>query len=177
MTALFLGDLLQRNIIDGRRGGRVNILPGPESAQHAGILGHMRHDAQFDLRVVYGEQHIPGRGNKTIAHPPPLRSPDGDVLQIWIGRRQAARHRAGLAVRSMHASGLGIHDGRKGLDICGLKLGELPVFDDHVHDRMLAAERVQDIGRGRVVSACGLAPPVGRLEAQPGEEHIGQLLG
>ena len=154
----------------------MDVLPGAEGRQHALVVGHVRHDAQLDLRVVHREQHVPRRGDEALADAAPLLGADGDVLQVRVGRGEPPGDRAGLAVGRVHASGRRVHGRGQRIDVGGLQLGELAVLDDQVHHRMLAAQHIQDVAGGGVVPAGGLAAAVRWLEAQPVEEHLRELL-
>jgi hypothetical protein len=66
----------------------------------------MRQHAQFDLRVVRGDQHVPGLGTNARADLAAERV-RRDVLQIRIAAAQPAGGRHRLIERRVHAPGRG----------------------------------------------------------------------
>ena len=106
MATHVLVHLFKRNIIDCRGSRSMDILSCAEGIEHGLILRHVRYDAKFDLRVINGKQNVALCRDKSIANAAAFFGADGNVLQIWIRRRQTSGHRAGLAVGGMHASGL-----------------------------------------------------------------------
>ena len=74
-----------------------------ERLQQAGVAGQVRHDAQFDLGIVRGDQHVARRRDESLPDAPALGRADRDVLQVRIGRREPAGGRDGLVIRGVHA--------------------------------------------------------------------------
>ncbi len=56
-AALLAAHLIERQTEHLRGGGAVNVAALGEGAQQRGIAGQVRHDAQFDLRVIGRQQH------------------------------------------------------------------------------------------------------------------------
>ena len=74
-AALIGGHLIERHAEDFRRGGLVNVAILGEGPQQAFIAREVRHDAQFDLRVVGRQQAMAGCAMKAwrIRRPSGLR--------------------------------------------------------------------------------------------------------
>ena len=62
-----------------RRAG-MNVFAATKSFDEHGILGEMRENAQFDLRIIGGKQQIPGSGGESGADFAPELGADRDVL-------------------------------------------------------------------------------------------------
>ena len=73
----------------------------------------MRHDAQFDLRIVSADQFAAGRGYEGFTNFAAFFGSNRNILKIRIGRRQTARDRDGLFERRMNSSILRINHLRK----------------------------------------------------------------
>ena len=65
----------------------------------------VRHDAQLDLRIVGGQQHVALGRDEGLADAPALGRADRDVLQVRILRRQPAGGGDGLVIAGVHAPG------------------------------------------------------------------------
>jgi len=68
----------------------VNILAPRKRLDQGTVTGEMGQDAQFDLRIVGREQEMPGRADESTANAPPLFTARRDILQVRLGRAQAA---------------------------------------------------------------------------------------
>ena len=68
----------------------MDVLAGVECVNQNRIIGQVSEDAELDLRVVGADQHLAGRRHEGGADAPSFLAPNGDVLEIRIGRRQAA---------------------------------------------------------------------------------------
>ena len=98
--------------------------------------------------------------------------PNGDVLQIRVGRGEPAGRRDGLVKARVHAMGLGIDQQWQGIDVGAFELAELTKLQDLWDDGMLVAQAFEDRRVCRV-AAFGL-PATG--EIQVFKEKSGQLL-
>ena len=123
--------------------------PCANACDQAGVARDVRQDAQFDLRIVRADQLVAGRGDERAPDLPAQFGADGDVLQIWIRRRDATGDRAGLVVVGVDAAGARQHQRRQRVDVRSLQLGEFAVLEDQRDDRMRAAQRFQDVRGGR----------------------------
>ncbi len=68
----------------------------PERVHQHGIFRKVRHDAQFDLRVVGGEQDVPLLRHKSSANFAAQLRSNGNILQVRIAGAEAARGCPGL---------------------------------------------------------------------------------
>ena len=93
---------------DFLRGARVDVLAGAKGFDEDRILGEMREDAQLDLRVIGGEQRPARIGDEGGANFAAELAAHGDVLQIGVGRTEAAGGRDGLAQACVQAAGGGL---------------------------------------------------------------------
>ena len=57
-----------------------------ERLHQARVAGEVRHDPELDLRVIGGDQYVPGRRDERLADAPAFGRPDRDVLQVRVGR-------------------------------------------------------------------------------------------
>ena len=67
------------------------------------IAAEVRQQPQLDLRVIRREQLRAGRSGKGGANLAAEFGADGNVLQIWIDRRQPSCRRGRRLKRRMHA--------------------------------------------------------------------------
>ena len=74
-----------------------------EGVQQAFVLGQVRHDPQFDLRVVRRQQFVAFRGYKRLTNPPTFCGTNRNVLQVWITRGQTTGGRDRLVVGRMNS--------------------------------------------------------------------------
>ncbi len=100
-------------------GGRhpVEVLPGAEGLDQRLVLGEVSEDAKLDLRVVRPDQAPTVRGDEGTADPLPHLGADRDVLQIGIGRGEAARRGRGLVEGRMNPAGRRVDRLGKALDV------------------------------------------------------------
>ena len=68
------------------------------------IFGKMRQDAQLDLRIIGGEDQIALSADEGGANFAAEFGADGNILQIWIRRAEAAGGSAGLVETRMEAA-------------------------------------------------------------------------
>ena len=134
----------------------------------------MREHAQLDLRIVRVDQHmVVIRRNKHAAQLAPELGAHRDVLQIRVGRGQAASRGHSLLKVGVDAPVLRTDDLQKPLDIGAFELGQLAVFQNRRDDRMHARELCQHVHVGRV-------PGLGlflRRQAELFKQHLAQLAG
>ena len=139
--------LTDRDAEDIGGGDGVEILPAQEGLLHGFIPGDMGQQAQLDLAVVCVHQHHAGGGHKHIADLGAQLLAHGDVLQVWLGRGQAAGGSDGHLEACVDASVFADHL-QKPIGIGGFQLGQHPVFQHLVHNGVLALELFQHVGIG-----------------------------
>ena len=74
----------------------MDVVAAAEGLDQQRVAREVRQQAQFDLRIVGGEQDVAGFGDEGGANSRAEFGADGNVLQIGIGRGEAAGRRAGL---------------------------------------------------------------------------------
>jgi len=80
-----------------------------------------------------------------------------DVLQVGIGRRQAARDHRGLRVARVHAPGVRVDHAGQLVGVGRLQLGQAPVFQQHLRQRVVLRQLGQHVFVRRRRAARGLA--------------------
>ena len=121
----------------------------------------MGQDPQLDLAVVRIHQDPTRLGDE---HPPqlaPQLRADGDILQIWVRRRQASCGGDGILERRMNAPIRG-DDLQQAIGIRRFQLRQHPIAEDLRDNRVLALQLFQHFRVGRVA---GLRLfPMGQLQ-------------
>src|ERR1700678_330242 len=108
----------------------------------------MRHQSKLDLRIVGRHQHVAGSRNEGGSNLAPNCSADGNVLQIRIGRRQTSCCSPNLIEGGVYPP-LRVGELWKRVEVSGLQLRELAIFEDERGYRMLFSEFFEDVLRGR----------------------------
>ena len=111
------------------------------------VATEMREQAQLDLRVVGGEQLRARCGDECSANLAAKLGADGNVLQIRIDRREAARCR-GRCLESSVDARLGIGKQRQRIDVIRFELGEMAKFQDQARHFVLLRQPFQHVLRG-----------------------------
>ena len=130
IAALLGTHLVYRQTKDLGSRGAVHIQPFVESAQQGFVTAQVGHDAQLDLAVVGTGDQAPGRGHKGLAHAPPLRRADRDVLQIGVVARQAPGHRHCLRVMGVYPAGARVGQLRQLVGVGAFEFGQTPVLQN-----------------------------------------------
>ena len=106
----------------------------------------MRHDAQFNLRIIRRDQLTAFRGDEGLADAPTFLSPHRDVLQIGVGRGQAPGRRDGLMIRRVDPPSFGVNLFRQLVGIGGFQLAHGPMIEDQagqvIHFRQILQHRL-----------------------------------
>ena len=155
-------------------GEGVDVLAGAVGVEQERVLGEVGHEAQLDLRVVGGHEQVAGRGDEGGADLAAERGADGDVLQVGIGGREAAGGGADLVEGGVHAA-FGVDELRERVEVGGLELGELAVFEDEGGDGVVLGEFFEDVLRGGDDLALAVLHGLG--EEHLVEEDVAELLG
>ena len=172
--AAMLGRLREwRDVENFLRGARVNVFAAAKSFDEHGIFGKMREDAQLDLRIIGGKQLKSRRGDERGANFAAELGAHGNVLQIRIGRTEAAGGGAGLRETRVQAAGDGMDQARQHVGISGFQLGQLAVFDDFLGQLVNRRQFFEDIGGSGARLGAAAAR---RLQIQLVEKNFGELL-
>ena len=91
VTAHLGRHLVFRHTEDLSRRRGMDVLTVAERRDQAFVARKIGKQTQFDLRIIGGNQDIAIAGDESRANFASFRLSDGDILQIWLGRRQSAR--------------------------------------------------------------------------------------
>ena len=86
VAALFAADGVRRDAEDFGGGGAVDVVASGKGGEQAGVGGEVRHDAQFDLGVVGGEDLPAVCGDEGAADAAACVAAHRDVLQVGVAR-------------------------------------------------------------------------------------------
>ena len=111
------GDHQRRHAEDLRGGEGVNVVAAAVGLHQQRVFREVGQQAEFDLGVVRGQQHVAGFDREGSANLAAQFGADGNILQIGIGRRQPSRGRAGLSERGVQAAGGRIQQRRQGIHV------------------------------------------------------------
>ena len=148
-AALFWSHVFRLRAEHLRSRGAVNVLAFAESLQKPLVLRDVRHDAQFDLRVVSRNQLASGLGDERFSHAAPFGGAHRDVLQIGFGTCQSPRHGRCLTEGRVHAAVCGVGHLRKLVRISTLELGQCSEFQNQFRQRIVKRQFTQDFFVGR----------------------------
>ena len=154
-AALFAADALQRQTKDLCRRRAVDILPFRKRGQQALVAGKMRHDAQFNLRVVSRDNEIIFRSNKRLTDTPPFFVAHRNVLQVRVCRRQTSRCRNRLVIRGVNPARFRADHQRQLIGIGGFEFCQTTILEDDFRQRIVQRQLFQHLFRGRRRAARG----------------------
>ena len=103
----------------------------------------MRHDAQFNLRIVRGHNAVAVTGNKCLTDTAAFIGSDRNILQVRVTGRKTAGRGHCLVIRGMHTAGFRIHHQRQFIGIGGFQFGQAAVFEDHSRQFMVIRQLFQ----------------------------------
>ena len=135
----------------------------------------MRHDAQFDLRIVGGEKEFAGFGNECAAYLAPLVVANGNVLQIGVARTEPSGGGNRLVERGMYLSRAGIYQLGQGIDVGAEQLAQSAIFEYFIDDGVAVPQFFEHLFGGGVLSGFGLAGFL--VDFQPLEKDFAYLSG
>ena len=87
----------------------MDVVAARERVDQRLVAGQVREHAQLDLRVVGGDQHVPGLGDEGAADLAADLGADRDVLQVRIAAAQAPGRGDRLVELRVDAAGLRVH--------------------------------------------------------------------
>ncbi len=127
----------------------MDILIVIEGAEKSLILRQVGQYPKLDLRIVGANKHLPIPGMESFADLSSQFLPDRDVLQIGFSAADPAGLGHSLLEVTMDPS---IRRNKRdhSVYVCRSQLGEIPVFQHLVHDRMLVPELLQDLSTGGI---------------------------
>ena len=167
MTTLLGCDFSRSNPIGFSRRHSVNVISRVvKDPDQRLITRQSSRQAQFKLGVVGIDQDPTGRSDKSSLDLSPLLGSSGDILHIWVARRQAPGRRNALTKGRMNPP-IGSNQLRQGIGIAGLELSQLPVLNDQIDDRVCRPQFSQLPSPGRVAPSLIFASR--RLQGQLGK--------
>ena len=168
-----MGDVGRILVEDAGRGLAVDVGAAREGVLEVLVARHVGQDPQLDLGVVGGEEHPIGiAGDEGAPDPPAELGPDGDVLEIRVGRGQPAGRCDRLVERRVEAA-VGGEQRRQRLDVGRPQLRVDAPLEQLVDHRMRGSQVLEHRGIGR---EAGLRPPpLGQVELE--EEDLLELFG
>src|SRR5512132_949712 len=116
----------------------------------------MRQEAQLDLGVVGNEQRPPRTRDESAPDVAAELSPDGDVLQIWIARRESAGGGHSLVIRRVEALVSPIDEIGKRVEIRRLEFRDLAILHEQRGKRVPFVRKI--LKDARVGSRSGRGP-------------------
>jgi len=144
----------------------MEVGPAVEGRHEVLVRRQVRKKPELDLRVVAGEEHRPFGDGEGRAHTMPQLGARGDVLQVGVRAREAARRRHGLVERGVDAT-VTQDVGRQCVEVGGLDLGALAVLEDVGHHVMAGGQVREHLCVRRVEARTRL------LETKGGQtEHV-----
>ena len=123
-------------------------------------------NAELDLRVVGGEQHVAVGGHERLADVAAALGAHRDVLQVRVEGAEPARGRNRLGKRRMDAPRFRVDELRQRVNVGGFQLRQLAPLQDQRHDRMLVGHLLEHLLASLILLALG----------QPGVLHEVHLL-
>ena len=147
-----------------------------EGLDHGGVVGDGGHDAELDLGVVAGEEgELPFPRDEGLADLAAGFGADGNVLEVGIGRGEAAGGGDELVEMGVDAAGFRNDVVRQRVEVGGLEFGGFAPGEDVGDDRVFAFERGERLLVGLVLAGLGFLRLVG--EAEVVEEDFAELFG
>ena len=149
----------------------MDVHPAPERLLHPRVIRNVREHAQLDLAVIRVDKDAAVRRDK---HPADLAAklrPHGDILQIRLRRREPPRRRHHVLERRVDAPVVRdlLH---KAVGIRRFQLGQHPVVQNGLHDRMLVFQLFEHL-RVRGIAAFRL---LHRRQSQLFKQQLPELL-
>ena len=143
-----------------------------ERRAHSAVAAEMRHQPEFYLRIVGGDQHVAGRGDEQLSYKRALRLSHGDILQVGFGRRKPARRRCRLPENGVQFI-VFVHQRQHSERIGGAQFGYFAVAQDKRNYRVFVFQLRKHLHVG------GITAPVlsAAFQSQLSEQYIRELLG
>ncbi len=151
----------------------MDVVTLNEGFNHVGITTQMRHDTEFDLRVIGREKLTSWFRDKCLAYFPSVLVANWNVLQIRIRRGKATCSGNCLIIRGVDVSSFWIDKFGKVVDIGGKQFLITTIIEDFLHDWMPAAEVLKHFLRSDILSRFGLLCLLDNLEFS--EEDVSHL--
>src|SRR4051812_12825316 len=108
----------------------------------------MREQAQFNLRVVGRQQHVPGFRDETCSNLATKLGPNRNVLQIGVGGRKTPSCCPGLPEGGVYTTAFAVEQQRQRVDVSRFQLRKLAILEHESGNFMRERQVLQDIDRG-----------------------------
>ncbi len=155
ITAHFLGHVLHSHAKHLRSRAAVNIFIVAEALRQHRVLGHMSQNAQLDLRIVGGHQHIIClRRLKCLANAFSFLSLDGNILQVGLCAAQPSGGSDRLIEGGVYLPCLPIHQLQNPIYIGGFQFGQLPIGQNIFDKLIILRQSVQYLRIGGIACFC-----------------------
>ena len=174
LRALVAADVLYLLLIDACSGGGVDVIALAERLYHVLVAGEVSHDAKLNLRVVGREKQLTGLGYEALANLLAVLAAHGYILQVGVGRGEAARSRHSLIERGVDMSGAWVDELGQRVDISAEQLLQSAMLEDMVDDGRLGAQLLQHLLGCYVLTGLGLLRFLHYLHLA--EQHFAHLL-
>ena len=127
---------------DLRCGQSVDVVATAVGLDQKRVFGEVGEQAQFNLRVVGCQQHVPGFGDEGSTNLAAEFCTNGNVLQIWIGRREPSGSGSSLPESGMQSPRGRAEQRGLSVDVRRFELGQLPVFEHQLGDLVILGQRL-----------------------------------
>ncbi|MNT20879.1 hypothetical protein D3C72_1562000 [compost metagenome] len=108
-----------------------------EGIHQAFVLGQVRHDPQFDLRIVRRQQFVALWRDERLTDAPAFRGAHRDILQVWIARGQTPGRCHSLVIRGVDTPGARIDLLRQAIGVGAFQLAHRPVLHQHLRQAVI----------------------------------------
>ncbi len=139
-------------------------------------IGHVGQDTKLDLRIVGRQKKKTGSGKKSLADLAAFLGTDRDVLQVRLGRAEAAGRGRGQHVAGVDAAGRGADLLDQRVGVGAGELLQLPPVEDDAGQRVAGdGQLLQHLGPGGVGAGFRLSALAAQRHLV--EQDLAQLLG
>ena len=153
LSSFIAADVFQWLVEDAGSGGGVNVFSFAEVLDEVLVLAQVRHDAQFDLRVVSREEDISRSRHESLANFSPVFPSDRYVLKIRVRGTQASCGGDRLVKGRVNAMSLGVDEFGQGFDVGAEEFFQASVCQNLSNDGVAGANSLKDFLARLILSA------------------------
>ena len=157
----------------------MNVDTSSEGLGERLVAGQVREHAQFNLRIVDGDQDEAGLGDERRANLAAERRADRDVLQIRVAATETSRRGHRLIERRVDAPGSRIDEQRQGVDVRALEFLNFAPAEDEGRKFVRQCKLLEHLARGRTrPSSCRSSSPTAGSTCRRGLRRVasGELM-
>ncbi len=151
----------------------MDVLALVKCPEQRGVFRQVRHDPQFDLRIIGRDEDVIGRRDEGLANAAALRGAHRDVLQVGIVRREPPGDGRSLGERGVHAARARIDHLRQLVRVRRLELRHRTMFEQDLGQWIVGRQLLQHFLVGGRLSGRGL---LDHRQVHPLEQDFSQLL-